>query len=123
MGGLLASQQAAVPSVILYRRRTRRRPHELVMILLANIATVQEDLEGGAIVVIEDHGMRVRPLTTRVTEPAARVRHVRRSSPASGSSGSTRPAPDDQPQADVRSEQTPCTSRPTSGERPLRTKV
>jgi predicted nuclease of predicted toxin-antitoxin system len=61
-GGLLASQQAAVPSVLLYRRRTRRRPHELVMILLANLAAIQEDLERGAIVVIEDHGMRVRRL-------------------------------------------------------------
>jgi hypothetical protein len=32
------------------------------MILLANLAAIQEDLERGAIVVIEDHGMRVRRL-------------------------------------------------------------
>jgi len=61
-GGLLAARQAAVPSVILYRRRTRRRPHEQVLILLANLPAVEEDLEAGAIVIIEDHGIRIRRL-------------------------------------------------------------
>jgi hypothetical protein len=51
-----------VPSVILYRRRTRRRPHEQVLILLTNLPAVEEDLGSGAIVIIEDHGIRIRRL-------------------------------------------------------------
>jgi predicted nuclease of predicted toxin-antitoxin system len=61
-GGLLAARRVAVPSVILYRRRTRRRPHEQVLILLANLTTVEDDLEAGAIVIVEDHGIRIRRL-------------------------------------------------------------
>jgi predicted nuclease of predicted toxin-antitoxin system len=61
-GGLLAARRVAVPSVILYRRRTRRRPHEQVLILLTNLPAVEEDLGSGAIVIIEDHGIRIRRL-------------------------------------------------------------
>lgn len=61
-GALLAAQRAKKPSAILYRRRTRRRPHEQLLILLANLPAVEKDLEAGAIVVIEDHNLRVRNL-------------------------------------------------------------
>ena len=61
-GGLLAARDVTVPSVVLFRRRTRRRPHEQAMILLTNLAAIEEDLEAGAVGVIEDTGIRVRRL-------------------------------------------------------------
>lgn len=61
-GGLLASRDSRVPSVVLFRRRTRRRPHEQAAILLANLAAIEKDLDAGAIAVIEDHDVRIRRL-------------------------------------------------------------
>ncbi|MDA8285155.1 MAG: DUF5615 family PIN-like protein [Actinomycetota bacterium] len=61
-GGLLAARGATLPSVILYRRRTRRRPHEQVMVLLANLGAIEDDLNAGAIAVIDDRGIRIRRL-------------------------------------------------------------
>lgn len=61
-GGLLAARDITVPSVVLFRRRTRRRPHEQAMILLTNLAAVEEDLDAGAIAVIDDTGIRIRRL-------------------------------------------------------------
>lgn len=61
-GGLLAARDATLPSVVLYRRRTRRRPHEQVMVLLANLAALEGDLNAGAVAVIDDRGIRIRRL-------------------------------------------------------------
>lgn len=61
-GGLLAARDSALPSVILFRRRSRRRPHEQAMILLSNLEALEEDLSAGAIAVIDDHGIRIRRL-------------------------------------------------------------
>ena len=61
-GGLLAARDVVVPSVVLFRRRTRRRPHEQAMILLTNLAVVEEDLDTGAIAVVDDAGIRIRRL-------------------------------------------------------------
>ncbi len=61
-GGLLAARDVSVPSVVLFRRRTRRRPHEQAMILLTNLANVEADLDAGAIAVIDDTGIRIRHL-------------------------------------------------------------
>ena len=61
-GGLLAGRDATLPSVVLYRRHTRRRPHEQVMVLLANLAALEGDLNAGAIAVIDDRGIRIRRL-------------------------------------------------------------
>ncbi|MHB8295420.1 MAG: DUF5615 family PIN-like protein [Acidimicrobiales bacterium] len=61
-GGLLARRGATLPSVILYRRRTRRRPHEQVMVLIANLGALEEDLDAGAIAAIDDRGIRIRRL-------------------------------------------------------------
>lgn len=61
-GALMAGRDDSLASVILYRRRTRRRPHEQVLILLANLSAIEADLEAGAIAVIEDLGIRVRRL-------------------------------------------------------------
>ncbi|TVR29323.1 MAG: hypothetical protein EA388_15670 [Nitriliruptor sp.] len=66
-GELLATRQAAVPSVLLFHRQTGRRPREQAALLLANLASVETDLQGGAIVVIEDRRVRVRALP--ITEP------------------------------------------------------
>lgn len=50
--------------MILYRRRTRRRPHEQVMVLLANLHALEENLNAGAIAVIDDRGIRIRRADT-----------------------------------------------------------
>lgn len=61
-GALLADAGAPVVSAILYRRRTRRRPHEQLVVVLTNLAAIEADLDAGAVVIIEDGGMRVRRL-------------------------------------------------------------
>jgi predicted nuclease of predicted toxin-antitoxin system len=61
-GGLLASRDSIVPSVVLFRRRTRRRPNEQAAILLANLAAIEKDLDAGAIAVMEDQDVRIRRL-------------------------------------------------------------
>ena len=61
-GTLLALRRESKPSLVLLRRISQRRPEEQVPILLANLPDVQEPLEAGAVVVIEEHRMRVRLL-------------------------------------------------------------
>ena len=61
-GDLLASQHAAEPSVVLFHRQTGRRPREQAALLLANLSLVEMDLRHGAIVVVEERRVRVRPL-------------------------------------------------------------
>jgi hypothetical protein len=52
-GDLLASREAAEPSVVLFHRQTGRRPREQAALLLANLASIEADLRDGAIVVVE----------------------------------------------------------------------
>ncbi len=61
-GDLLASREAAEPSVVLFHRQTGRRPQEQAALLLANLALVEADLRAGAIVVVEERRLRVRAL-------------------------------------------------------------
>jgi len=61
-GTLLATRHAAAPSVLLIRLRSSRRAAELGDLLLANVDPVAEDLDAGAVVVLEDERMRVRRL-------------------------------------------------------------
>ena len=61
-GELLALQRTVAPSFVLLRTYEPMTPDEQAAILLANIPRVREDLEQGAIVVIERSRLRVRRL-------------------------------------------------------------
>ncbi len=59
-GTLLALRNEKKPSVILLRRISQRCPEEQAVVLVANLPDLQEHLEAGAVVVIEEHRVRVR---------------------------------------------------------------
>lgn len=64
-GELLAKTNAGAPTLILFRRQGQRRAVDLVGLLEANLDTVAEDLNSGAIVVIDADRIRVRRLPLR----------------------------------------------------------
>lgn len=61
-GTLLAGMRASAPSTILVRRVSNRRVEELAALILANLDDLTEPLENGAVAVIEESRIRVRPL-------------------------------------------------------------
>jgi predicted nuclease of predicted toxin-antitoxin system len=61
-GWLLALRREKNPSVVLFRRAGQRRPAAQVKLLLANVPSVKQALEEGAVVVLEDARVRVRLL-------------------------------------------------------------
>jgi len=61
-GGLLARSGSQSPSVLLIRRLAGRRAADQSAIIQANLEQVAEDLTAGAIVVLSDEWVRIRPL-------------------------------------------------------------
>jgi predicted nuclease of predicted toxin-antitoxin system len=62
-GRLLFEAEGRRPSLILFRREDDRRAIRQAGLILSNLDQVRDDLEAGAIVVIEAHRVRVRRLT------------------------------------------------------------
>lgn len=61
-GTLLAQRQSTKPSVVLFHRATGRRPEAQIQILLANLPILEEALEEGSLIVVEETRIRIRRL-------------------------------------------------------------
>jgi predicted nuclease of predicted toxin-antitoxin system len=61
-GTLLATRRTSLPSVVLFRRCTQRRPEEQATLLLDNLPAIEQALEAGSVVVIEPDRIRLRRL-------------------------------------------------------------
>ena len=64
-GELLAQTNANSPSFILLRRQDRRRASQIAALLLANLDVISDELQAGAVVVLDDTRLRIRRLPLR----------------------------------------------------------
>lgn len=71
-GELLAQQRTAAPSFVLLRTYEPMTPTEQAAVLLANLPRLRDDLDQGAIVVIERSRLRIRRLPLLPPIPAQR---------------------------------------------------
>jgi predicted nuclease of predicted toxin-antitoxin system len=61
-GTILAHRAGAKPSVVLFRGATPRRAAQQVALILANLSSIEDDLNAGAIVIVEPARLRIRRL-------------------------------------------------------------
>lgn len=61
-GAILAARHAQRPSFVLLRRTQGLSPETIASVLASNLPTYEADLDAGAILVIGNEVMRVRPL-------------------------------------------------------------
>ena len=59
---LLALRGDSRPSLILFRQARNRRPEQQVAMLLSNLPAIEEPLQSGCVVVLEDARLRIRSL-------------------------------------------------------------
>ena len=64
-GTLLALHEGRLPSIVLFRRGSPRRPEQQARLLLANLPGIKEELRRGAIVTFHSGRLRVRLLPIR----------------------------------------------------------
>jgi predicted nuclease of predicted toxin-antitoxin system len=68
-GELLATSNASLPSVVLFRR-AGRTAEDHAAVLLLNLSDIADDLEAGAIAVITNSQIRLRRLPLRPQHPS-----------------------------------------------------
>lgn len=59
-GTLLALRETARPSVVIFRRTSGRRPEIQAMLLLKYLPEIEDSLNEGSVVIIEETRLRVR---------------------------------------------------------------
>jgi predicted nuclease of predicted toxin-antitoxin system len=64
-GTLLALHEGRLPSIVLFRRGSPRRPEQQARLLLANLPAIEAELRRGAIVTFHSGRLRVRLLPIR----------------------------------------------------------
>lgn len=64
-GTLLALHEERLPSIVLFRRGSPRRPEQQARLLLANLPSIEEELRRGAVVTFQSGRLRVRSLPIR----------------------------------------------------------
>jgi predicted nuclease of predicted toxin-antitoxin system len=64
-GELLARSNAGGPSVLLLRRQDHRRAAQVAELLALNLPMIADDLEAGAVVVLDEDRIRLRRLPLR----------------------------------------------------------